>query len=288
MKRHKYYYLLFIVIISSCVNLKVVNDYASTSAKAVESYRDINFSFTSLCLRECEVKALNERISNDFVPLNELLPCDCIERAKSDKAISTILFGLTSYLESIEKISNNESSNTFKFDDLANSLSKVEFIKIEEKEINAYKSLSNLISKIILDNKRQKELKTSIANANVPFSVLIDKLMYIIDNQYMEVLEIHKSIENNEYKALLKFSNSKIEKIEIEKLFFERLKIIDTKKQRLIKYRDILKSIKDGHNELNNNQAKLDSRSLAKQLSEYYTSIKKLKSEFDNLKTDKK
>ena len=269
-----------------CVNLKLVNDYADTSIKAIEGYKATEFSFKSFCERECEISNLNGRIIDGFKPLEELPKCDCKERAKADEAISKMLFGLTSYLETVQKLSNNESTS-FKFDNLAIALDKAEFVEVDTKEINAYKSLLEITSKIVFDRKRQKELQSNISKANKPFSELTDKLISIIDNQLMAAIDAQKRLENNDYKALLKMSSSIHEKINIEKSYLEQINKLEGKKGRLKKYSAILKSIKDGHNKMYESSTKLDSKYLINQLSSYYTSIKKLKTEFDNLKTEK-
>lgn len=286
MKTQKYFYLFLIPLFIGCVNLKLVNDYANTSIKAIDGYKANEFSFKSLCKRECEIKNLNERISNDFKPLEAPLTCDCKERAKADEAISKILFGLTSYLESVQKLSN-DGVTSFKFDNLADALDKTDFINVDTKEINAYKNLLELTSKIIFDAKRQKALQINISKADEPFSELVEKLASIIDNQLMEALDTQKKLENNEYKILLKESGSLNEKITIEKNYLEEINAIEIKKARLQKYSGILKSIKEGHNKMKENGAKLDSKNLIEQLSSYFTSIKKLKTEFDNLKSEK-
>ena len=286
MKNQKHLFWLLIPLIAGCVNLKIANSYADTSIKAIESYKTTGFSFKSLCLRRCEITRLSDRIMGNFKPIDKPLPCDdCKEQVKADEAISKILGGLTTYLESVQKLSDDGIG--IKYDGLADALDKTDLINVDTKEINAYKNLISFASNIIVDSKRKTTLHDNIARANPPFTELTEKVIIIIDKQLVAYLNAQKEIEHDEYEVLVKVSNSMIEKINIEKAYFEKIKDLESINSRLVKYRDILKSVKDGHNELYKSGAKLDNKYLANQLYSYFNTLKKLKIEFDNLKTTK-
>ena len=92
--------LAFSLMVSSCVNLKTVNDISSNSFKGIQNYDNLNYTFTKHCLDNCDI----QRLSATTIQRAEAIQCDCDDFKKADKATSNIYQALSGYFENFSSI----------------------------------------------------------------------------------------------------------------------------------------------------------------------------------------
>ena len=84
--------ILLTVVLSSCVNLKHVNDFSSSSLKSIKKFEEIKFSFKQNCLDNCQDNKIND--------LNlKAQDCDCKLNEKADSVTLLIYNSVRGYLD---------------------------------------------------------------------------------------------------------------------------------------------------------------------------------------------
>jgi len=272
-------FFLLSISLSSCVNLKHVNDFSSSSTNSIKKFEELNYTFTQNCVDNCYDKKIND-FSLDTVD------CNCNLNEKADSITQVIYNSVRGYFEGLSRLSNNNLTN-YKLDNLTNALTEGEFgsVKIEKQHIESYSKISKILLKSFTDEYRKKKIKQYVIEANQPIKILLSFLEYNLSSNLTGNLKVQKmSIKEYSFELLKNPSLSKIEKRKVIEEYYERIKKIESTEKELITYTKSLKKISDGHQKLADNIGILNQDEIKLALTQYASDIQDIISEFNKIK----
>lgn len=271
--------ILLTVVLSSCVNLKHVNDFSSSSLKSVKKFEEINYSFKQNCLDNCQDKKINDlRLKAQ--------DCDCKLNEKADSITLLIYNSVRGYLDGLTSLSDNDLTS-YKMDALTKALTEGNFgsIKIEKEQVEAYSKISKILLKAFTDEYRKRKIKEYVTSANEPLKVLITFLDFNLSSNLIGNLKVQKkSVEDYSFELLKDSSLSTIEKRKVIEDYYRRINLIETKEKELLTYSKSLKKIIEGHQKLADNIESLSKDEIKEALTQYASDIQDIISEFNKLK----
>ena len=244
--------LIAIIVLSSCANLKHVNDFSSTSLQGVQSFEQLNYSFTQSCLDKCLSEKINRLEFDDE-------PCNC----KLDNAADSITFKIYSsiygYFEGLTKLSNNELTS-YRTQDLEIALTEGNFgpITIDKTHVASYSKISKILIRAFTDTYRKKKIKEYVKEANEPIKELIYFLDFNISANLNGKLNVKKNRLKSDYFDLLDDDSlSTAEKRNSLKEYYAEINKIDNQQKKFRTYSKALEEIAVGHQQLNDNIDKI-------------------------------
>lgn len=257
--------LLVVLIISTffvgCISLTQVHNYASTSVEALNKVNDLQYTFSDYCRQDCEMQQLR------LGEIQQVASCDCETTAKNaDIVIQQIHSTITSYLQAIAKLSNN---NDFSYDvtALTQALEKNSLLSLNDKQIAASAKAGNFITKAATLYYRKKKLKQFLGEADSVFQELTTTFIFLIDTRLRAQLYFEYKARTANIKQQLDNTTDKGLKQILLKIYFEEKTYYNKHNSLIDTYADLLKSVKKGYHELyinRNNLKVMHSKELIK------------------------
>ena len=287
-------FLLLALVMTACVNLKAVNDFAKTSKETVQDYSKSGISLTSsykeLMISKC---LYNYNISEDTVVLDKVPKKlnDCFESEtlrryrKSDSLITLVNTVIERYFMGLEELSDNQvTSFQLNADDLETLLrDKSTFPSVNDNHINASKGIVNLLTNASLEAYRQKELAKVINEADESLELVLE--MYIaINKDIKEALDIESLNNFQDYETALAAATNDFDKIKAGQAYLRYYNKVQSKIEINESFAKALRQMIEGHKKLVENANKLDTKSLIKVIASYTTDIVEIKNEINKLK----
>lgn len=264
-----------VIVISSCVNLKHVNEFSASSLKGVKSFKELNYSFKQSCLDKC----IDENINNLVIKTKE---CDCKQEKIADKLTVKIYSSIYGYFDGLSKLSDKKLTS-YKTKELESALTEGDFgsITIEKKQVESYSKVSNVLIRAFTDSYRKNKIKEYVKEANAPILELISFLDFNISSNLIGKLNVKKGRIEAEYFDLLKDNSlSSMEKRNAVKEYYSEITEIESQKNKLNAYSKTLSKISKGHEKLYNDIDNLKGKELKQVLFQYASEIKEIISEF--------
>lgn len=271
--------LIFLITsLISCIDLKKVEDFSSTSSNSLKEFEDINYNFKQNCLENCQDRKIND--------LN-LSPndCDCELNETADSITLLIYNSVRIYFDGLTNLANNDLTN-YKFDVLKKALSEGDFgpIKIEKDHVEAYSKISEILMKSFTDIYRKKKIKEYVLEANEPIKVLINFLKFNLSKNLVGKLNVQKQRIKIYYFDLTKDATlSTMEKRKAVEDYYTRLSKIESQENELFTYSKILNLIAEGHQKLTQNIEKISKDEINAMISQYTNDIQDIISEFNKI-----
>jgi len=278
-KRFKQFGFMAFVALSSCVNLKHVHDFSSTSLKSINTFEKLNVSFTQSCIDRCVI----ENVNNLRINSKE---CDCKMDKVADSITLKIYEAIGGYFNGLGKLSDNDLA-AYKTENLETALTEGNFgsITIDKKQVASYSKVSKLIIRAFTDGYRRNKLKKYVKKANKPVKELIRFLGFNISENLKGKLKVKKNRLKAVYFDLLKESSlSTVEKRNSILKYYTEVNIINKQQKKLDTYSKALKKISKGHQELYDNIGKLRMKEVKQSLFQYTSEINLIISEFKIIK----
>jgi transcriptional regulator with GAF, ATPase, and Fis domain len=274
--------ILFLsIVLNSCVVLKSVNNFSSTSLNGIKKFEDINYSFQQHCIDKCQFDLMHHSI----IKREEDIVCRCDSSIMADKITQLIYNSIQCYLSGLTNLSDNKLTD-YKYNTLEKSLTQGPYADkiIEKEQIAAYTRISEILSKAATDHYRKNKINKYIAEANDPIKLLLSKFQFIQRNLWDE-LKFRKEELFQYYQNLVENSTlSEYEKNKATADYYQKLSEIDAKQKQIEAFAKSLNSISEGHQKLNDNINILSPKDLKVLLSGYASDIQDLVSEFNKLK----
>lgn len=271
-------FLCLLFFITSCVNLKKINDYASASNKNIEKFEELGHSFAKACNDKCVIEQLEKQQLNKS--------CDCKKSNEADSVTLVLYNAVKGYFDGLAKLSNKEATS-YKFDTLAKVLKEGNFgdVKINKDHVDAYTKIGSILTKAVTDGYRKRKLTQYIEEANEPMKVLLNALQFTLVSNLAQTLETKIERVKSYYFDLFEDQKaSEYEKKKIVEDFNTAISDIDTKKKQMIAFGRGLNTIAQGHQVLFENRNKLTDKELKESLSQYFSDIQNIVNEINKLK----
>ena len=240
--------LLFVFIsayFTSCLSLKEVNEYAATSITSLNRINSINYSYADYCRRDCELRQMR------LGEIDTLYNCLCSPvAAKADSTIFIIHKTITSYLQAIEHLSNNQH---FQYDasGMAGALQDNPLLKLNEQQKGIITKAGNILATAATAYYRKNELKKHLEKADPVFSDLMETFIFLLDKRLRVQLVLEHEIRFTNQQQLLQ--NAKADKglkqlivkqsIEDQAFYLKHIDYLNC-------YVALLGKIREGHHQL--------------------------------------
>lgn len=273
-------FLFFLLLLSSCVSLKGVSDFAGSSTASIAQYNDLGYSFLNHCTDRCRDEAIRT------LNIQMELSCPCDSYSKADSITGVFYNTIHDYLKGLGELSGKDLT-TYRTDPLIEALSAEQFgpISISESEAGAYAALSNVLSKVALTGFRKKKIAQYLEEANAPLQTLLGKFQMLISKDLKGELRFKKARLYSQYKDMMmgRTLDSDFENQSAVRTYYLSLKEIEKKEKLLDVYAKSLNEIAKGHQKLYDERNQLSLKELTQSLLGYSEEIQKLYQEFNQL-----
>lgn len=274
------FYVTLIILVSSCINLKPVNDFSSTSIKSLEKYKDLEITHKF----SCEKLYYYRNLSQFNLKITEP---NCDFQKKADEANLILYNSVLNYFSGLEKITDDEivSHNLEKLVETISGENLQDFVNLDDKQKTAFSKLGTLLFRAFTDGYRKEKVKEFVKDADPHIEIIIDALSDNVSKLKLSPLKTIKDSYEQLYSDLTKDSlGSKYDKINAYKEYLDQLRKIRVIEKKVDTYIKSLAKIKEGHKKLASNIDQLKKDQVKNQLIEFTTIIKTITTEINNLK----
>lgn len=266
--------------LSSCFNLKSVNDFSSSSSEGIKKFEDISYNFNQHCIDRCQFEAIRK------FEIKRETECSCDEFKKADSVTLLIYNSINGYFDGLTKLTDNELTN-YNLDAVNKSLKEGDFgdIKIEKSQADAYTAISKILLRATTDIYRKNNTKKYVEAANEPIKILLTKFQFILQKNLQDELNFKKE-KLYAYYQEMKMNNTltDYEKGKATMDYYQQLADVNSKQQQINAFAKSLNSISEGHQKLYDNRDKMSTKELKVMMTGYASDIKNIVSEFNKLK----
>lgn len=266
--------------LSSCFNLKSVNDFSSSSSEGIKKFEDISYNFNQHCIDRCQFEAIRK------FEIKRETECSCDEFKKADSVTLLIYNSINGYFDGLTKLTDNELTN-YNLDAVNKSLKEGDFgdIKIEKSQADAYTAISKILLRATTDIYRKNNTKKYVEAANEPIKILLTKFQFILQKNLQDELNFKKE-KLYAYYQEMKMNNTltDYEKGKATMDYYQQLSDVNSKQQQINAFAKSLNSISEGHQKLYDNRDKMSTKELKIMMTGYASDIKNIVSEFNKLK----
>jgi len=268
-----------VVLLAGCVNLRVVNEFATGSAEGLKKFEALPYSFTRACADRCEIEQLeNAKLLRES--------CPCTSDNEADSVTHLIYNALKGYFDGLARLSGNEMT-AYKFDAVSKALNEGNFgeVKLNKDHVEAYANISGILSRTIADGYRKRKLSLYIGEANDAVRTLLSALEFNLVSNLSRKLDVKKQRVTSYYFDLFnEASVSAYEKKKIIEDYNQTLADIDSRKKQINVFDSTLNAVAEGHQQLFVNRHKLKTKEAKILLSQYGSNIRDIIDQFNVLK----
>ena len=249
------YLLLSWISVCGCSSLSPFRVYTSSSGRGMDAIEKIDYRFVQQCEANCRDRDLAANSINR-------LACNCEDSKRADSVNMLMYEAVYQYISSLGKLAEPKLTN-YPIKQLGSSVSNTKIIRVSEQEIDAFNTLSDLISQAITHNYRQDKLKAYIISARVPFNTLVSALQLNFEKNLKGAIEVRKQrIRSDYYELLSHKQNTAYEKRKITEDYYQITEHLDQHIKSLGYFSAILEEIKVGHQQIYQNLDRLSSTEL--------------------------
>ena len=271
--------IFLVTSLTSCINLKKVNDYSAQSLKTLKKFEGVSYTFTKSCKNRCEIQQLEKQ---------QLFQeeCDCKENVEADSVTLVLYNAISGYFAGLTKLSANELT-TYKFDTTALTEGKFGDVTIDREHAQSYGKMSTILLKAFTDTYRKKKITRYIGEANAPIQTLINVFNFNLEANLSKKLDVEKQRYQSYYFDLLKDSSTSVfEKKQIIEEYDIVMAGLTAKKKQISIYGRGLRKIAAGHQKLYDNRNKLTASDIEASLAQYGSDLQDIDTEFNKLKSE--
>jgi hypothetical protein len=271
--------LLSVMGLSSCSNLKPVNDYSTYSLTIIKKYENIQYGFKQNCLDDCLEKNVRE-LSLNFEE------CDCYPNDKADSITNLIYYAIRGYLDGLQKLSNNEDIN-YNIVNIFTSVGDEDFgSAIIDKELFlAHHQIASLLVAADIDRYKKREVFKYMNEGFESLQVLINFMDKSLSILIINELTQRKFKTDEYYLSLIKDPLlSKYEKSKVVADYYLRLNFLENKLKEFSIFSKGLRTILACHQILLEGNHDFNNIEFKKNLLQYSSEFQDIISEFNKLK----
>jgi hypothetical protein len=283
--RHRYFLIpvrvFFILCFCSCVNLKEVHDYSASSAKTINKFEELGYSFSKACAEKCLVEQLEKQQLSK-------LACHCPGEKTADSVTNLLYDAIKGYFEGLANLSGNQLTS-YKFNPLAKALKESQFgdVSFNKEQVDAFANIASILSRAVTDVYRKKKLSVYIGDANSSIKTLIDALDFILVSGLSRRLQTHQQrLESYYFDLSTDNTVSTYEKKKIIEEYSASLTELESRKKQIASYSRGLRTISKGHQELFENRNKLKTREIRILMVQFASDIEDIVAAFNKIKNE--
>ena len=281
--------MLLVLVITSCVNFKAVNDYAKNSKETVQAFNESDISLTGsykhIALFRCMFNNLGdvEFLATDATCYDEQ---SLSSYKKSDSLVNVVNTVLEKYFLALQELSSDQSTSfELKSSNLEELLSDTTAFNISADQVSAAKGLTEKLTNAALSVYKRKKLASIISDVHNDLEQVL-KMDSIILKDIRKNLLNNKNTNENLYQNQFSNANTIPGKIEATQNYLDENNKWVAKIEILEKYIAALGEMIKGHKELLDKGKKLSTKYVIADIAKYTTKIIEIRNEIKKLKDD--
>lgn len=274
-------FLIFFFCFYSCVNLKEVHDYSSSSAKSIKKFEEMGYSFSKACTEKCLVEQLEKQQLSRSA-------CHCSGEKSADSVTNLLYDAIKGYFEGLADLSANQLTS-YKFNSLAKALKETQFgeVSFSKDQVDAFANIASIVSRAVTDAYRKKKLSVYIGDANESIKTLIDAFDFVMISSLAKRLQTQQQrLESYYFDLSTDNTASAYEKKKIIEEYSVALNDLESRKKLITSYSRGLRTISKGHQELFENRNKLKARELRNLMVQFASDIEDVVTAFNKIKNE--
>ncbi|WP_143155923.1 hypothetical protein [Cyclobacterium lianum] len=249
----------------ACTNLKPIQALSEEALKGLDEFHEIEYSFTRNCLEDCMFSKTSQ------YQIERNLHCGCSEYQKADTLVRELYHALAEYWNGLLRLSTSEQLR-YQLDGPANALQGAGWNQLDSEQLSAIRKLSEIGLNAVAGKYRKKKIRQYMTEAEPHLRQISQKLVFILENNLLGLLEIQKENWYMYYKSLLVDTelNDRERGLVTEK-YYSLIDKTDTIRQKTLILTRILDAIAihhstlaDGEIEVNSEDFGQEVRSMAK------------------------
>jgi len=271
--------LAFICLFCGCSSLTPIRTYTSASQRGLDGAEALTYNFETNCLATCRDHDLEAyRLTS--------IDCDCKDSKNAD-SINTLMYNaIYTYIIALKQLSGKDAT-ILPIPAFSESLqaSPLVNLKINQKEIDAYTTIADLLGNAISGHYRKNKLKAFVSRGQSPLNTLIDYLQLNLSKNLNGLIEVR--IQRNKL-MFYEYSSDKrylpYQRREITASFYKIYDHLETEMQVHRYFTQVLEAIKEGHNNLYNHLDVWNSDQLTLSVNKNAATIDALLTKMEELK----
>lgn len=266
-----------LLLLTSCLNLQVVHQFSEEALESTAEFEQIDLTFQQLC----EKKMMMEAVQTGAIKRNYRKGCPL--QMLADSAVLKMQHALVDYLNGLYLLTSNQRIS-YALDPISQALQENTLINLKEEELGAYQKMIELITQASTEAYRKRKTTQYVTQAREPLNTMIDKLVFIMHESLREAAEQQREMLYLQTKELADSAHSFLEKRNLIHAYASELDYYEQQLQLLDTYVAVLRTIKDGHQELYEKRDHLDKDDALETLMHYTGEIRQLQSKFEKIK----
>ena len=259
---------------SSCLSLEAVQQYASESAEGTERFSEIDLTFQALCQRKRQWRDLRQsRVLRTYQD-------SCLLQQQADSALMKMQRAVQEYLMALYAVSSGERVY-YSLNPVKEALTGSGLIQVEEKTINAYQNLLELLATASTEAYRRRQVQQLVDQAHPPLTALIDQLTFVVDEAFREAIGQQQEMLYLNTLELADSARTFVERQSLLQQYIEEVRYYEQQLQLLDTYATILATVKDGHQALYDRRRKLHRQETVTTMVFYLAELRRLQTAFE-------
>lgn len=266
-----------LLLLTSCLNLQIVHQFSEEALESTAEFEQIELTFQQLC----EKKMMMEAIRAGAIKRNYRQGCQL--QILADSAALKMQHAIVDYLKGLYLLTSNRRIS-YSLDPVAQVLQENALVNLEEEELGAYQKMIELIFQASTEAYRKRKTSDYVAQAQEPLGIIIDKIVFVMNESLREAAEQQREMLYFQTRELADSAHSFLEKRNLILAYASELAYYDQQFQLLDAYITILRTVKEGHQQLYEKRDQLDKDDALEILIHYTGEIRQLHSNFEKIK----
>ena len=256
---------LLLLAIQGCADLKAIQDFAALSADSAE--------YTTLVNDYIDSPQRQKR----YQPESRQTDLDRMTQERNDQKPSLLLRHavIEKYMSALGALAADEAvDHSTELSELATALKTQ--AGTSPKETEAFGKMAGILTKVVSDRWRQRQLRDLIEQSNDPVQQILSSLQQIIGGGFVGDLDNEQAALQNYYRTLTMESNDPAGKAALQEWQEFRMNTVNNRRASLQRYADLLQSIAAEHQQLYDQRHDLTNPNLLKQVGKQVKDLRKL------------
>lgn len=248
-----------ICLLAGCADLGAVREFASSSARITTLPQLVNQY----------VESPERRTLYEPKDLHEELERLAEERAAQRDGLLALQRGLTDYMDAIGRLADDKLTHSSdSWSTWENSVKALPDAIVPYAAASAYAELGEVVTNIVLDGYRRRQLLKVIREANGPFQEVIAQLQTIVSTDFEADRRRELTVVEDYFETADQTGRNEGLKLIAEELKYVRTRELVSRGRALSEYVGALEAVALAHQNLANWEGSLGDRAILKQLEE--------------------
>jgi hypothetical protein len=270
--------IIIIGLTLSCSSLIPVQDLSKEALEGIGNLEKLDYNFHTACLDDC----IFTKVSEFEIERNKNCVCDVY--LKADEQVNNLYLVLMDYWEGLYQLSAVELSQ-YNLNRPTATLATSNLIEFKEEQLLAFQKLTELSLKAVTGQYRKNRVKSYMKEADPYQEILSEKLIFILKENLLGLMEIQKEAWYSFYKSMsFDPTLNTIDKSSAANEYYQLLEGYRTKAVQIKALIEVIEFIAKEHHTLVSSDLKLNSANFKAEIERISTDLRNLHHHYEQLK----